>query len=581
MVGITVSAPRNRSLSRRNVRAPLALSLLVAAGASLILALGLFTPVPNTTDEAVYIELARHFSASGRFEILGVPFPPLTYGPAFIALISPIFRIAATARDAYMLIRGLNAFIFATSVIPTFFIAIRALSRRSALVVSALTLALPACVYATKVMTESLAFTFVLWLVVATLRVFERPSIRRQSVLLFCSAVACAVRFELLVLGPALALAVLIGTSGGIRRNCRTLAPLLIGTLAMLIGTVGLLHATSRAAAGAGAHGFDIRGFSILRFGAVLIGSLGAIDLYTGVLPFASLLLVVVGMRRRAAWVSHGLSAIALTTVAGGSALLLSSTAYLVSVPAAFRTPIPSDRYTFYLAPLIFILFAAWLEAGVIHEARPAWIAWTAAALPLVAAIVYIDHHTLTFSGLAFLPWVGLGVVHPLLLLGPLAAYCGVCVFLFNSRATSAHALIKPLMTLLPLTLLAACILFVSAPTFSPPPGWLDAHSSPGAIAVWGVTPTVERSQALGEIVSANNNLSAVYFTREPDSRGFDQVETHVTERHDGTLVKNGRPLTARYVLTGDETRIVGTLIAKRDGFAIYEVRSTVRIARS
>jgi hypothetical protein len=99
MVGITVSAPRNRSLSRRNVRAPLALSLLVAAGASLILALGLFTPVPNTTDEAVYIELARHFSASGRFEILGVPFPPLTYGPAFIALISPIFRIAATARD--------------------------------------------------------------------------------------------------------------------------------------------------------------------------------------------------------------------------------------------------------------------------------------------------------------------------------------------------------------------------------------------------------------------------------------------------------------------------------------------------
>ena len=66
--------------------------------------------------------------------------------------------------------------------------------------------------------------------------------------------------------------------------------------------------------------------------------------------------------------------------------------------------------------------------------------------------------------------------------------------------------------------------------------------------------------------MSANNNLSAVYFTREPDSRGFDQVETRVTERNDGTLLKDGRPLRARYVLTGAETRVVGTLIAKRDG---------------
>ena len=122
------------------------------------------------------------------------------------------------------------------------------------------------------------------------------------------------------------------------------------------------------------------------------VGSLGAIDLYTGVLPFATVLLVVVGMRRHAAWVSHDLRAIALTTVAGGSALLLSSSAYLASVPVAFRPPIPSDGYTFYPAPLIFIVFAAWLEAGTIREAGTAWIAWTAAALPLLAAIVYIDH---------------------------------------------------------------------------------------------------------------------------------------------------------------------------------------------
>jgi hypothetical protein len=85
---------------------------------------------------------------------------------------------------------------------------------------------------------------------------------------------------------------------------------------------------------------------------------------------------------------------------------------------------------------------------------------------------------------------------------------------------------------------------------------------------------------ALGEIVSANSNLSAVYFTKKPDTRGFQQVEKRVTERADGTLLNNGRPLMAHYVLTEVETRIVGTLIAKRHGFAIYEARSPVRVAR-
>src|SRR6266576_2821595 len=145
MVGIDLLLPRSRSLAHRDLRVPLVLVLLVVTGAGLIFA------------------LARHLSSSGRFEILGVPFPPLTYGPAFVALIAPIFRIAGTAREAYELIRGLNALIFATSVIPAFLIAVRALSRRSALIVSAVTIVLPASVYATKVMTESLAFAFVLW----------------------------------------------------------------------------------------------------------------------------------------------------------------------------------------------------------------------------------------------------------------------------------------------------------------------------------------------------------------------------------------------------------------------------------
>jgi hypothetical protein len=268
---------------------------------------------------------------------------------------------------------------------------------------------------------------------------------------------------------------------------------------------------------------------------------------------------------------------------AGGSALLVTSSAYLVSVPDAFRPSIPSDRYTFYIAPLLLVAFAAWLESGAIRESSTPWVAGAAAVLPVLAAVgVYIgEGPRLSFSGLAFLPWIGLGIgVHPLLSLGSVAAYCGLCAFLLNRPGAGIPALIKPVITLMLVTLTCASALFVLAPTYSPPSGWLDAHSRPGAIAVWGVTPTETRSMALGEIVSANSNLSAVYFTKGPDTRGFQQVERRVTERLDGTLLNNGRPLMARYVLTGVETRIVGTLIAKRHGFAIYKARPPVRLAR-
>jgi hypothetical protein len=425
MVGVDVLPLAKRPSAITYFRAPLVLVLLVIAGTAVITAIGFFVPGPNTTDEAVYIELARHFSASGRFEILGVPFPALTYGPAYVALLSATVRLASSAREAFLLMRGLNAFIFATAAIPTFFIAVRVLSRRSALLVSAVTIGLPAGVYATKVMTESLGFTIVLWCAVAALRVLERPTIPRQCALLAFTAAAVTIRFEFLVLGPAFAVACAVGTSRRIRESCRTLAPLFIGTAVILVSAVGLSNATSQAAAGAGAHGFDIHRFSFLRFGTVLAGSVGAVDLYTGVLPFASLLLVVVGIRRQAPWVSSGLRAVALIAIAGGTALLVSSSAYLVSVPVAFRPPIPYDRYTFYFTPLLFVAFAAWLEAGAIRDAGRAWVAAGAGALPLLAAALYLGHDPYgTFSGLAFLPWIHIGSGHPIVLFGTLAAYC-------------------------------------------------------------------------------------------------------------------------------------------------------------
>jgi hypothetical protein len=581
MASIDLTLRRRRSLAARISAPSFALPFVVVAGATIIGALGHFATVPNTfADEAIYIELARHFGASGKFEILGVSFPALTYGPAYVVLLAPIFRISATAREAYMMIRGLNALLFATAAIPTFLIALRAVSRRSALIVAAVAIALPAGAYTTKVMTESLAYPAVLWSVLAALRVLERPTIQRQSALLVCVVAASAVRFQLLVLVPALALACAVGGTGQLRNRCRRLMPLLVGTAGVLVGALVLLHATSRAGEGAGAHGLDFHGFSILRFGAFALSSLGAIDLYCGVAPFACTVFAVVGLRCRAPWVSSGVRAVVLLAITVGSTLLLTGSAYLASVPLVARPPTPADRYTFYVAPLLFIVFAAWIERGAVRQAGAAWIAAGVGAIPVLAAFVGVHggpHGSV--NGLGFLAWVYLNAFS-VPWLAVLAAYCGLCAFLLGRRTANPSALIKPVLILVTVSSVCAYFFVLASRVYSPPPGWLDAHSRPGVVAVWAGEPGATRSHVLWEIDVANRNLSAVYFTHEPDTFGRG-VETRVTEQDDGTLLDKGRPLMARYVLATIETQIVGTLVAKNKGFAIYKVRPPVRLDHS
>jgi len=222
-------------------------------------------------------------------------------------------------------------------------------------------------------------------------------------------------------------------------------------------------------------------------------------------------------------------------------------------------------------------------------------VAVAAAAMPLLAVIVDPSRVPLaTINAIAFVPWtlpwiatagtrrpllLALGDPRPLLLLGALGCFCGLCAWRLSRAKTDVHALIKPVLALVTVTAVCTYFANVTAHSYSLPPGWLDAHTKAGAIALWADSPNLTESQALREIVGANSNLSAIYFVREPDSLGLQQVERRATERADGTLTVRGRPLTARYVLTAARTRIVGTLIASKDGFAIYKAELPLRLA--
>jgi hypothetical protein len=569
-----------RTLLRHRLSEHYTLGILVVGGAALIAALSALAPVPNTMDEIVYIELARNFAHHGSFAILGKPFPALTYAPAYVVLIAPIYKIASTATQAYQLVRGLNALLFASAAIPTFFIAIRAMPRRSALIVSAAAIALPAGVYASKVQTESAAFPLVLWCALAALRVLERPTPTRQLVLLLTAVLAAGFRFQLLVLLPALALACALATTprsiGGVRR----LAPLLVGTIVTLSIVAGAVSATSEAAAGGGAHGFAADRLSPIAAAKQLIGMVGALDLAIGVLPMAVFIAAAATAHRRPTWMCADVRRVVLVAIAATASLLVTGSVYLATVPPTFRPPNPSERYIYYVIPLLLIVFGAWLERAPRPYRLNAWAAASAAALPVLAAIAFMHAAPrMTYSGLAFLPWLFFGWIHPLVLVAVLAVACGWLASKLRRGMNDRAGVLSPLLALGLVTLLFAYFLVISTPVTSPEPGWLDAHAEPGTIVVWASTPTTDQSQGLEELIAGNSNLAAVYFAQKPDSRGVPQVETRVTRRSDGTLLHGANPLRARYVLTAAKTRLVGTLVAKQDGFAIYRVPSVVRIA--
>jgi hypothetical protein len=543
-------------------------------------AITLLASVPTTPDELVYIELGRALGHSGRFEIFGMPFPPWTYGPAYVALIAPIFRFAGTAQAAYVAVRELNALAFASAALPAFLIARRVVTRRTALVVAAATIVAPASAYAGKVMTECVAYPVVLCCVLAAIRLNERSTVRRQVALVVLCGLASTVRFELIGLGLALAAACFIAADGTFRARSRSLAPLLALTAVLLVGAAALLQATSNASAGAGAHGFERHGFSLIRFAASLVGSVGAIDLYTGVLPFAGFLFVCVAACRRESWVTPGLRVIAGVTFATGTALLLTSCVYISSLSPSERPLLPVDRYLFYISPLVVLLCAAWIERGAVRTAT-VFVLMIAAILPIGATLVNVGAHAQgTINAIAFLPWIAIGEGHRLVLLVALSLYSALCAFILSRRSFDVHSLVKPVLVLIAVTSVCACFSQLLPNRGSLASGWLDAHTSGPAIAVWVGPPTFTESQKLREVIGANNNVAAVYYTDAPDSY-LQQAERKLKKQKNGLLLEQDEPLRAQYVLTTARTRIAGQLIARADGLAIYKVRSLVRVAPS
>ena len=284
-------------------------------------------------DELLYAKLSQSLAAGHGLAIRGehfffpAPLAPLVQAPAWLL---------SSMTDAYAAAKLLNAAVMSAAVFPAYALARRVVRPTPALFVAAATVATPGMLYHGYLMSEALAYPVFLCTVLVLVRAVEKPTLAVP----FVCAVAIATRVQFLVLPLAYLAAVAVCERGRYRRH---LVPATVTTLLLvtLVGVPGALGQYGEAThighdPGAIAHW-------VLTTGSIFPFSLGL-----AVVPGA---LFGLALLRRT---PLGVISIACTVLFFGQAAL-------ISAGEAHR---PLERYVFYLTPLVFLAFFAYVERG-------------------------------------------------------------------------------------------------------------------------------------------------------------------------------------------------------------------------
>jgi hypothetical protein len=409
-------------------------------------------------DEMLYAKLSQSIAAGHGLSIRGehfffpAPLAPLVQAPAWLL---------SSMTDAYAAAKLINAAVMSSAVFPAYWLARRVVRPSYALVTAAATVATPAIVYHGYLMSEALAYPVFLCAVAILAREAATPSRWTAVIVPLTCAFAIATRVQFLVLP----LAYLAAAAFDLRRRLLPVAltGLLVAVLVVVPGALGQYGEATHLgyAPGNVAHWALTTGY-LLPFAVGLAIVPGAVF---------GLSLMLVRARHRFE------RAVAVFTVAS-TALFLGQAA-LIAAGEAHR---PLERYTFYVAPLLFIAFFAYVERGA--PGRLAYILFScvgAVALSLVSfpsltgtAAFFFDAFTL--SGFARVASeIGLDNASLVYSLVPLAA---AAIALLVRRAPMAVAL-----TAVALAVAGGAGVYAtdrlatsfSARTFNaPPPDWLD-----------------------------------------------------------------------------------------------------------
>jgi hypothetical protein len=307
-------------------------------------------------DELLYTKLSQSIAAGHGLSIRGEHF----YFPSPLAPIvqSPVWLLHSMPQ-AYAAAKLLNAAVMSAAVFPSYWLARRVLRPSYALVTAAATVATPAMVYHGYLMSEALAYPVFLCTVLVIVRGVERPSI---AVPVMC-ALAIGTRAQFLVLPLAYLAAVAACERGRYRRHLLpvTVTSLLLVALVGVPGTLGQY--------GEATH-IGHRPGEVAHW-ALTTGSLVPFSLGLAIVPGALFGFAVLWRK------PVGIVSIACTALFLGQAAL-------ISAGEAHR---PLERYVFYVTPLVFIAFFAYVERGA--PWRRAYTLFTVAGAVLLSLVSF------------------------------------------------------------------------------------------------------------------------------------------------------------------------------------------------
>jgi len=326
-------------------------------------------------DELIYSELARGVVSGEGFTIRGSAAP--AYSFVYPLLIAPAYLIDALP-TAYQVVKAINAVLVSLAAVPAYFLARRVLGCGLSVFAAALAVSIPSLVFAGEVMTENAFYPLFLCVALAMVLALERPTLRRQGVLLALCAIACLTRVQAVALIPAV-----------------LLAPFLLGTWRAWRATYAFVAAVGAALLSLqwarGQSPLDLLGayattgeqrYDVAEVARWLLYHVADLDLYLGVFPFAAAL-VVFSLWPRLPELRPYLAATAAIAVC-----LLLEVSFFATIPSVQRI---QERNLFYLAPLLLIAFLVWIDQGA---PRPTFRA-VAAALLAAALPAFIPYERL------------------------------------------------------------------------------------------------------------------------------------------------------------------------------------------
>ncbi len=380
--------------------------------------LGRDIPTPwIAPDEMIYGIIGRTLYGSGRLAIEGahsdfysLVYPALIGGP--LAWLSP--------HRGYEVAKALGAVSMSLAAVPAYFWARSVVSRRSAVLVAALTLALPAMAYSGLLMTETVFYPLLILVSWLASRVLVAPRPRDQLLLVGLITAATLTRIQgsvLLLVFPTAALLAGVPLRVLPRRFAVTflgfgavIAAWLIWRLSEGGGTLGAYTVTASG-------GYHV--FSIVKY---VFFHAGDLVLLTGFFPACAAALLWFERRR----LTPGARAVLAVATALSFWLVLQVGAF-----ASHYVGHVAERHLIFTAPPLFLCLMIWLELGAPRTIRRtllvsgvavvALLAWPlhtmlgAAALPDAAGLIpfhRLGHQRLLLDG-------GLVVAALVLILAP------------------------------------------------------------------------------------------------------------------------------------------------------------------